>query len=195
MIPDVPHLGLPTSLIYRKAKGIRGSHGVGSQIAAAAKPLCMSVRADAETFRSIPIFSGCESVHLQLLAFSAARQNFETGDLVIKQGLRGAAAYMILSGRADIVAEPMGRIGSAGPGALLGEVAMIGDSPYAISARATEPLSTARIDRELFMRIAREYPEFGAAVFDALSRKLDTSMGDLSIARHAFEHARSFKSL
>lgn len=155
----------------------------------------MSVRADAETFRSIPIFSECDPVHLQLLAFSAVRANFETGDLVVKQGLKGNAAYLILSGRVDILSEDSGRIGSAGPGAMLGEVAMIGGSPYAISARATETLQTARIDRDLFMRLAQEYPEFGAAVFSALSRKLDVSMNELGLARHAFDHARPFKSL
>jgi CRP-like cAMP-binding protein len=155
----------------------------------------MSVRADAETFRSIPIFSECDPVHLQLLAFSATRHNYDTGDLVIRQGLKGAAAYLILNGRVDILSEASGKIGTAGPGAMLGEVAMIGDSPYAITARATEPLQTARIDRELFMRVAREYPEFGTAVFAALSRKLDISMNELALTRQAFEHARPFKSL
>ena len=46
----------------------------------------MSVRADVETFRSIPIFSECDAVHLQLLAFSAARQNFSAGEFIIRQG-------------------------------------------------------------------------------------------------------------
>jgi CRP/FNR family transcriptional regulator, cyclic AMP receptor protein len=155
----------------------------------------MSVRADAETFRSIPIFSGCDPMHLQLLAFSAARQSFAEGDLILKEGIKGAAAYLILSGRADVSTEAAGRIGMAGPGAMLGEVAMIGNSPYALSARATEPLSAVRIDRELFMRLTREYPEFGQSVFEALARKLDLSVGELAVARHAFEHARSFKDL
>lgn len=155
----------------------------------------MSVRADAETFRSIPLFAECDAVHLQLLAFSAARQSFEPGDVIIKQGLTGGAAYLILSGRCDLSTEAAGKIGSAGPGAMLGEIAMIGDGPYAITARATESLATARIDRSLFMRVVREYPEFGAAVFHALSKKLDGSMDDLTLARHAFEHARSFRNL
>ena len=155
----------------------------------------MSVRADAETFRSIPIFSECDPVHLQLLAFSAVRQNFEAGELVLKQGLRGGAAYLILNGRVDISSDENGKIGSAGPGAMLGEVAMIGDSPYAISARASEPLSAARIDRTLFMRLAQEYPEFGTAVFAALAARLQNSIGEFDAARPAFEQARSFKSL
>ncbi len=155
----------------------------------------MSVRADAETFRGIPIFSECDPVHLQVLAFSAARQAFEAEDLVLKQGFRGAAAFLILNGRVDISTDANGKIGSAGPGAMLGEVAMIGDSNYAITARATEPLSTARIDRNLFMRLAGEYPEFGASVFAALARRLEHSIGEFDVTRHAFLQARSFRSL
>jgi CRP-like cAMP-binding protein len=155
----------------------------------------MSVRADAETFRSIPLFAECDAVHLQLLAFSSVRQSFDAGDIIIKQGVKGGAAYLILSGRCDVSTDAAGKIGSAGPGAMLGEVAMIGDGPYAITARASEAMTAARIDRSLFMRVAREYPEFGAAVFNALSRKLDGSMEDLTLARHAFEHARTFRSL
>ena len=155
----------------------------------------MSVRADAETFRSIPIFSECDAVHLQLLAFSAVRQNFVEGEVVIKQGLRGGAAFLILNGRVDILGADNTKIGSAGPGAMLGEVAMIGDVPYTVTARASEQVSAARIDRDLFLRLATEYPEFGTAVFNALSRKLDVSMGDLTLVRHAFEQAKSFKNL
>jgi CRP-like cAMP-binding protein len=154
----------------------------------------MSVRADADTLRSIPIFSDCEPVHLQLLAFSAVRQELAAGELLVKQGLRGQAAYLILSGRADLTSGDA-HIGWAGPGAMLGEVAMIADTAYAVSARASEPLSAARIDRALFMRLAAEYPEFGRAVFDALARKLDHSMGELGEVRTAFDQAKSFRDL
>lgn len=155
----------------------------------------MSVRADAETFRSIPIFADCEAMHLQLLAFSAVRQSFAEDDIVIKKGVKGGAAFLILAGQAAITSDDGLRIGAAGPGALLGEVAMIGDLPYTLTARASEPVEAARIDRSLFMRLAREYPEFGVTVFNALARKLDLSMSDLDTARHAFERARSFRSL
>lgn len=155
----------------------------------------MSVRADVETFRSIPIFADCDPVHLQLMAFSAERQAFGAGDIVIKKGVRGGAAFLILSGLVEITSDQTSRIGSAGPGTLLGEIAMIGDLPYAVTARASEPVQAARIDRSLFTRLAREYPEFGITVFNALARKLDLSMHDLDTARHAFERARSFRSL
>ena len=154
----------------------------------------MSVRADAETFRGIPIFAECDPVHLQVLAFSSERQMFAAGEVLIKQGLRGGAAYLSLSGHADIAVEGE-KAGSAGPGALLGEVGMIGDVPYSVTARASEVLTAARIDRGLFLRLAREYPDFGSAVFNALARKLDTSLLDLDLARQMFEQAKTFKGL
>lgn len=154
----------------------------------------MSVKADVETLRSIPIFSECDAVHLQLLAFSAVRQNFSAGEFIIRQGNKGTAAFLILSGEAHIASTEAGPLGSAGEGALLGEVAMIGDRPYSVTATALDAVATARIDRELFMRVAREFPEFGAAVFNVLSRRLDLVMGDLEAARQQFETARSFRS-
>ena len=154
----------------------------------------MSVRADAETFRSIPIFAECDPIHLQVLAFSSERQMFAAGEVLIKQGLRGSAAYLILSGRADI-AVANETAGSAGPGVLLGEVGMIGDVPYSVTARASEVLTAARIDRSLFLRLATEYPEFGSAVFNALARKLDATLHGLDTVRQMLEQAKTFKSL
>jgi CRP-like cAMP-binding protein len=155
----------------------------------------MSVRADVETLRSIPILSECDAVHLQLLAFSAVRQNFAAGEFVIRQGNKGTAAFLILNGEVRLSSTDAGPLGSAGEGALLGEVAMIGDRPYSVTATAVDTVSTARIDRELFMRVAREFPEFGTAVFNMLARRLDLVMGDLDAARRQFESARSFNSI
>jgi CRP-like cAMP-binding protein len=155
----------------------------------------MSVRADVETIRNIPIFSECEPAHLQLLAFSAVRESFGPGSVLLSQGEPGKAAYLVLSGRVNVSTSEAGLMGEAGPGALLGEVAMIGGSPCSITATAAEQVAAARIDRELFLRVAQEFPEFGTAVLRALSRKLEMSVRDLEDARQLLQKARSFRSL
>jgi CRP-like cAMP-binding protein len=155
----------------------------------------MSVRADVETIRNIPIFSECEPVHLQLLAFSAVRESFAPGSVLMAQGQAGNSAYLILSGEVKITTQEAGLMGEAGPGALLGEVAMIGGSPYSITATAVDAVSTARVDRDLFLRVAQEFPEFGTAVLRSLARKLELSVQDLEEARQLFQKARSFRSL
>lgn len=152
----------------------------------------MSVRADAETLRAIPIFADCDPVSLQVLAFSSERQLFERGEPLLKQGYKGAPAYLILSGTADVHADGK-PVGEVGPGALLGEVSMIGQLPCSISATATSPVTAARISRTLFLRMVEEYPEFGRAVFQALARKLDDSLHGLNDAQDVFDRARSFK--
>lgn len=158
----------------------------------------MSVRVDAETLRNIPIFAECDPVHLQLLAFSSEKLQFEAGDVIMAQGHNGAAAHLILSGAAALQLGEGDKVepaGIAGPGAFLGEVAMIGEMPYSLTARATTAVSAAKISRELFMRIAEEYPEFGAAVFKVLARKLDSSMSAFEQAQRALDGARSFSDL
>ena len=152
----------------------------------------MNVRADVDTLRSIPIFSECDAVHLQLLAFSAVRQSFASGEFVIRQGNRGTAAFLILNGEVRLASTEAGPLGSAGPGSLLGEVAMIGERPYSVTATAIETVATARIDRELFLRVAQEFPEFAATVFKSLARKLERSVVEIDATRQAFEQARSF---
>lgn len=147
-----------------------------------------------ETFRAIPIFSECEAVHLQLLAFSAVRESFPAGAAIFEQGSLRGAAYLILDGEVLLASADQGPMGTAGPGAFLGEVAMIGNRPYSLTATAAEPVTAVRIDRELFMRVAGEFPEFGRAVFSVLSRKLDMALDELEATRQSFEQARSFKS-
>jgi CRP-like cAMP-binding protein len=155
----------------------------------------MSVRADAETLRSIPIFSGCDPVHLQVLAFASERQQFRTGETLFTQGEPSASCFLILNGEADLMTDQDQAMGSAGPGALLGEVATIGGVPYSVTAKARTALTAAKISRSLFMRVADEYPEFGKAVFNSLARKLDGAMSDLLSVQVLLDRAKSFSSL
>jgi CRP/FNR family transcriptional regulator, cyclic AMP receptor protein len=154
----------------------------------------MSVRADAESLRNIPLFRECEAVPLQVMAFAAERQTFAPGETLIGEGNRAKSAYFILQGNVTLK-QGNRTIGLAEPGALLGELAMIGNTQYALTAVAEIPVSTARIDRALFLRVANEYPEFGAAVVKALSDKLGTSTRELDAVRTLFNRSRGFAQL
>jgi CRP-like cAMP-binding protein len=158
----------------------------------------VSVKADAETLRGIPLFARCDPVHLELLIFSSERRPFGAGEALISQGQKGSAAFLVLSGQVDILARSKEReelVGTAGPGAFLGEIAMIGEIPFSVTARARVPVTTACINRNLLLRVAEEYPEFGQAVFKALAEKMDSSMSELLAAQLLFDRAKPFSSL
>jgi CRP/FNR family transcriptional regulator, cyclic AMP receptor protein len=154
----------------------------------------MSVRADAETLRQIPIFRECDAVPLQVMAFAAERQNFAPGQAIVTAGAKGTSAYFIMSGHAT-VSNARERLGTAEPGALLGELAMIGGAPYSVTAIADDQVTTARIDTALFQRVAEEFPEFGRAVLQAVSRKLDGSVKEFEKVRQLMVKARGFSDL
>jgi hypothetical protein len=81
----------------------------------------MSVRADAETLRQIPIFAECEPMHLQLLALPPS-DSFFSGEAIISQGKKTKSAFLLLSGNLTFsnfqVRKPIHC--QAEPGALLG---------------------------------------------------------------------------
>jgi len=150
----------------------------------------MSVRAEAGVLQLIPLFADCDKAHLQVLAFAAEKVEFAPGQYVFRDGERGNAAYLILQGTADVQIREGTGIRLAGqlePGAFAGELSMIAGLPYTVSIFATSRLITAKISRELFMRVAREFPDFGARVQAALARKLDQSVGELKTVKTLFE--------
>jgi CRP-like cAMP-binding protein len=128
------------------------------------------------------------------MAFAAERQSFSKGQNIIKQGDDAKAAYFLLSGSANLQ-QGTSLVGQAEPGALLGELAMLGGSAYSLTATALEPVSAVRIDNTLFIRVASEYPEFGRAVLDALSEKLGNSVRELDGVKNLLNKARSFSNL
>ena len=64
-----------------------------------------------------------------------------------------------------------------------------------LTARAAIEVRCARIDAQLFHRVAGEYPEFGQAVLAALSQRLNASVKELEVVRSQLTRARSFSSL
>jgi CRP-like cAMP-binding protein len=155
----------------------------------------MRVKASAESLGRLPLFSECDRTHLQMLAFSSRRCSFAAGDAIIREGTAGNTAYLILDGLCDVSigeGQKARQLGEAGPGLLLGELAMIAGGTYSISATARQDVEAAAIERDTFLRLAGEFPEFAARVHKALSRKLEATMSDLVGAKSAFEGARAF---
>ena len=64
-------------------------------------------------------------------------KSFAAGDLLMKEGDRGQSAYIIESGEVEILVDRGTnklRIGTRGPGAMVGEMAMIDDQPLVWNA-------------------------------------------------------------
>jgi CRP/FNR family cyclic AMP-dependent transcriptional regulator len=150
----------------------------------------MSVRISSESLRQIPLFAQCDPAHLQILAFASERAEFAAGADLFRAGSGGAAGYLLLLGEVEVWRsqdEERIVVATARQGAFLGELAMIAGTVYSANATAKTPVTATRISRDVFMRVVGEFPDFGAKVMNALSRRLTGSVGEFDRIRQMLE--------
>jgi CRP-like cAMP-binding protein len=142
----------------------------------------MRVKADVEALQQIPLFANSDDVHLQLLSFSAKQVELEAGSVLFQKGVQGAAAYLVVEGTAEIYEDAEGNghvIATAESGALLGEVSMIANVAYRVTVKAASTFKAKRIERDLILRLAAEFPEFGTSIMRNLALRLGRSVESL----------------
>ncbi len=145
----------------------------------------MSLQEDVERLRSIPLFAKIEPSKLKLLAFTAQRVTFNSGENLFRQGDVGDAAYIITSGTADVVvATPNGPLTVAKVGAndFVGEIAILCDVPRTATVTATSKLMKMRISKELFFELVSQFPEISVEIMRVLAHRLDVTTRKLQDA-------------
>lgn len=146
----------------------------------------MLLRDEVEMLRRVPIFSRIAPAKLKLLAFTSDRMTYKVGQNLFHQGDVGDAAYVILSGTADIiVASAAGEIKVADvePNAIVGEIAILCDVSRTATVRATSPLEVLRISKEHFLKLLSDFPEMAVEIMRVLADRLNHTTAELIAAR------------
>ena len=154
----------------------------------------MSLNEEVELLRSVPLFAKLEPSKLKLLAFTSERLTFPKGQELFKQGDIGDAAYVIISGTAEVVIEtPSGplTVAQVGKNAFVGEIAILIDVPRTASIRPTTDLETLKISKDLFFRLMTEFPEMAVEVMRELARRLDKTNQQLADANRRLAEAQA----
>jgi CRP/FNR family transcriptional regulator, cyclic AMP receptor protein len=145
----------------------------------------MSLKEEYELLRRVPYFAEIEPAKLKLLAFMSERVAFDPGKRLFRQGDPGDAAYLIISGEAEVSVEtPAGPVVLATPGAneIVGDMAILGNVPRTATVRAKTRLITLRISKEPFMRMVREFPAMAVSMMQELAGRLAATNNQLSAA-------------
>src|SRR5215470_5838009 len=105
---------------------------------------------------------------------SAHRVQLDTGQTLFREGDAPTTAFLIESGRLRITAVVGGKpmvLGDLAAGALVGEVAVLDDSPRTATATALEPCVLTAVDREQFAeRLASADPVVRALLLSQFAR-------------------------
>lgn len=146
----------------------------------------MLLKDEVGMLRRVPLFAGVEPSKLKLLAFTSDRVSYNAGQTLFNQGDEGDAAYVILSGTADILVDSAAgpiKVAEAEPNSIVGEIAILCDVSRTATVRATSQLETLRIRKEDFLRLLKEFPEMTVEILRVLADRLSHTTADLIDAR------------
>jgi CRP-like cAMP-binding protein len=146
----------------------------------------MSINAEVDLLRRIPLFASIDTSKLKLLAFTSERLTFAPGAVLFNEGERGDSAYLILSGQVDVIVTSPGgpvKVASIAQNNIVGEMALLGDMPRSATVVASEPLETLKIRKDQFFQLLRDLPQMTLEMMRELAVRLNNANRDLSAAR------------
>jgi CRP-like cAMP-binding protein len=96
---------------------------------------------------------------------------YAAGQFICKKGDAGETMYIVMEGEVEIRDDSI-LLEVAGPGAPVGELALIDDEPRSASLVAKTDCRLVPVDRRRFQYMVQETPFFGLAVMKVLADRL-----------------------
>ncbi|PSC04781.1 cyclic nucleotide-binding protein [Alsobacter soli] len=140
----------------------------------------MALKSDIAILQQAPLLRDLEPAALQLLAFAAEARTYKAGDVLFRRGDASDGGFVVTGGAVSMDAGAGAKPLVVGPGALIGELAMIVDTERPATALAAETTTVLRITRDMFRRVMQEFPESAAAMRDAIAEEARATAGKLS---------------
>lgn len=150
----------------------------------------MALNEEVTMLRQVPLFAGVSPPRLKLLAFTSERVTYRPGEVLCQQGEAGDAAFVILSGRADVLVDgPQGqaKVAEIAENSVVGEIAILCDVARTATVRALTQVEALRIGKENFLKLMMDFPEMTIEVVRVLADRLSRTTIELAQARGAGE--------
>jgi len=138
----------------------------------------MSLQQEVDLLRKIPMFAKIEPAKLKLLAFTSERLSYSEGDVLFRQGDAGDAAFVIVSGQAQVSIDTDNGplvVARLSDHDFVGEIAILCNVPRTATVTATTSLDALRISKDLFFRLVKEFPEIAIEVMRELAHRLENT--------------------
>jgi CRP/FNR family cyclic AMP-dependent transcriptional regulator len=145
----------------------------------------MSIKDDVTLLKTVPMFARVDNSQLNVLAFSLERITVDPGDVLFRDGDRGDGAFVVADGRLNLNR----RVGkgelsvTAERGTLVGEQSMFAEVPYRGTATAQSRTTVLKISRELFYKVAEEFPDLAVEAMRSVNTKLNHTLDDLQLVQ------------
>jgi CRP/FNR family transcriptional regulator, cyclic AMP receptor protein len=132
----------------------------------------------------VALFAGLDVASLHTLQELSFRRTFEPGETIVEEGRTGNGAYVVLSGKVEVIRGLPERpqvVATMGPGEPFGELALLGDWKRTASVQAVERTTCVGIDRWVFLAYLRREPQLAAKVIQVITQRLVETDPEMAI--------------
>ena len=140
----------------------------------------MSIDDDVALLERVPTMRLLGDSSLRMLAIGSEQRDFNSGDVLFKAGDDADAGYVVQRGSFRV--EEGGAEIVAGPGALIGELALIVAMKRPSTATALERASVIRVARSLFQRVLESDPAAARRLRDEMAMRTSQLASDILMA-------------
>jgi CRP-like cAMP-binding protein len=141
----------------------------------------MSIEDDVALLERVPTLRLLGTACLRMLAIGSEQRNLARGDVLFQQGDDADAGFIVQRG-AFRIEDGAGAEIIAGPGALIGELALIAAMQRPSTATALEHSSVIRVARSLFQRVLESDPAAARRLRDEFANRTSQIASDILMA-------------
>lgn len=146
----------------------------------------MSIDDDIAFLNRVPTLALLGREPLRILAIGAENRYVHDGDVLFREGEAADGGYVVQEGAFSLTSQhisPGMKPVTVGPGALLGEIALLTNTVRPATATALEPSSVIRIPRTLFMKMLEGYPDAARRLRKMIADRADAAMEEIRSVR------------
>ena len=136
----------------------------------------MTMLSSLDLIRRVPLFSMLTESQAISVADAVVKRRFKRGEVIVEQGKKTNALFILLNGRARVVtADSRGReviLATLQPGDHIGEMSLIDNEPHSATVRAEVQTDVLMLGRVEFARCLPENSSMAYAVMRGLVQRL-----------------------
>ena len=141
----------------------------------------MSIEDDVALLERVPTLRLLGTTALRMLAIGSEQRDFARSDVLFNAGDDADAGFIVQRGAFRIEDDAGAEI-VAGPGALIGELALVVAMPRPSTATALEHSSVIRVARSLFQRVLESDPAAARRLRDEFASRTSQIASDILMA-------------
>jgi CRP-like cAMP-binding protein len=150
----------------------------------------MTIEDDIAFLERVPTFAQLGFAALQIVAIGSETRELDDGEVLFRAGETADGGYVVQAGSLKLTKHDAKRSDPSvtlGPGALIGELALLTETVRPVTAVAAERSTVIRISRSLFRKVLEGFPEAARLMRDRVAERANRLTEEIIAVRSVLD--------